>query len=401
VGLFAAAVLGLFALFQAVSTNNFPDLFIYRLGPVLMTEGRTPYDVRLVRARVAVQYPDPEPKFDSLLNNCGYFPPPLALLVYLPFAVVPWVWAKVLWAVVTALTAFAITRLPDQFRDPGTPRAAHTLVWSLVPLALVLNPVAVATVVVGQTPLLLLGCVTAGQMAFDRGRTWVGAALWAVAFVKPHLALPLVALAWFLGGWKRAAALVAVVGALNLIGAALVGGSPLYLKDYLDYLPTAHQTVLYNRAELNPQITSWNRLLYALSGSDERFLVELDAVKTLGGYLVWAGLVLGRAALAGVRPSAAWALAATVAGALTCCQALGYELLALTLVVPWIRDLFRGGWKLRGWAAVLLLLSQQLPLEVFEKVGVDYHRSLGALVLAVLVLVGPLRPLGPAPAAPS
>jgi hypothetical protein len=257
-------------------------------------------------------------------------------------------------------------------------------------------------------------------MCFDRGRTWPGALLWSVCFVKPHLALPLVPLAWYLGGWKRAAALVALVAVLNLLGATLVGGSPLYLKDYFDYLPTAHKTVAYNRAELNPQITSWNRLLFALTqpsapGTEPntRFLIELDAVTTLAGYLVWAGLVLGRVAASGTRPSASWALAAAVAGALVCCQVLGYELLALTLVVPWIRDLFAGGWKVRGWAVVLLLLSQQipLPLDALERaIGASpsalvrtlltvliSYRPIGAMVLALLVLIGPLRPLGPAP----
>src|SRR6185369_7439315 len=175
------------------------------------------------------------------------------------------------------------------------PPAPRTLVWLIVPLALVLNPLAVATVVVGQTPLWSVACVVAGQMCFERRRTWLGAALWAIPFVKPHLALPLIALAWYLGGWKRAAAIVAVVAALNLIGATLAGGSPLYLKDYFDYLPSAHKEVLYNRAELNPQITSWNRLLFSLGGP----LIELTIVMTIAGYLVWSGLVLARVAAAG------------------------------------------------------------------------------------------------------
>ena len=73
---------------------------------------------------------------------------------------------------------------------------------------------------------------------------------------------------------------------------------------------------------------------------------------------------------------------------------LGYELLALTLVVPWIRDLFAGGWKVRGWAAVLLLFSQQIPIpiEVLEQVGLGFHRPLAAMVLAILVLIGPVAP---------
>jgi hypothetical protein len=425
IGLLAALLLGSFALFQALATNNFPDLFIYRIGPLLVSEGRTPYDVPLVRSRVDEQFPEgralagglyqirdqwnpefPEPKSaeDSLVNNCGYFPPPLAIVVYLPFAVLPWGGAKVLWAVVTALTAWAVARVPDQFRAPGQPPAPQTLVWLIVPLALVLNPLAVATVVVGQTPLWSVACVIAGQMCFDRRRMWLGAAFWAIPFVKPHLALPLIPLAWYLGGWKRAAAVLTIVAALNLIGATLAGGSPLYLKDYLDYVPTAHKEVLYNRAERNPQITSWNRLLFSLGGP----LIELTIVTTVAGYLVWGGLVLGRVALAGEKPSASWAVAAAVAGALTCCQVLGYELLALTLAVPFIRDLFAGGWKWRGWAAVLLLLSQQVPIpfEALQRAAgdapppiihwalvlVESSRPLGAMVLAVLVLIGPVAP---------
>jgi hypothetical protein len=388
VGFCAALLLGAFALFQARATNNFPDLFIYRVGPLLVSEGKTPYDVPLVRARVAAQFPDPEPKEDSFVNNCGYFPPPLALIVYMPFAMLDWLGAKVLWALVTVLAALAIARLPYLFRDADAPHPPLTAVWLLVPLALVLNPLAIATVVVGQTPLLLVGCVCAGQMCFARGWTWPGALLWAIPFVKPHLALPLIPLAWYLGGWKRAAILVGIVAALNLIGATLAGGSPLYLKDYFDYLPTAHKSVLYNRAELNPQITSWNRLLFAAGGP----LIELTALTTLAGYMVWAGLVVGRVALAGVRPSAPWAVAAALAGALTCCQVLGYELLALTLVVPYIRDLFAGGWKLRGWLAVLLLLSQQIPFELFAQIGVGSHRPMAAMGLAVLVLLGPVAP---------
>ena len=81
-------------------------------------------------------------------------------------------------------------------------------------------------------------------------------------FVKPHLALPLVPLAWFLGGWKRAAGLVAVVAGLNLAGGALTG-SPLLVLDYLRELAGRHQAVTFNRAADNPQISSWNRALIA------------------------------------------------------------------------------------------------------------------------------------------
>jgi len=391
----AAGLLCALALFYALATNHFQDFFIYRIGAVIGVRGEWPYDVPKVRALVAAQYPDPEPKFDSFVNNNGYFPPPLAVLVYIPFALLPWVPAKVAWAFVTFFAALMVARLPEAFRRPGDP-PPESPVWRFVPLALVLNPLAGATVIVGQTTLLFVGCIVAGQWCFDRGRLWLGALLWAVPFIKPHMALPLIPLAWYLGGWRRAAAVFGVVAALNLVGATLVGGSPLAIKDYLDYVPVAHKEVLYNRAKLNPQITSWNRLLYSLTkppGDQEGgILVELTVVTTAAGYLVWFGLVVGRCAAAGGRPSPAWAVAAAAVGGMLCCQVLGYETLALTLTVPLIRDLFAGGWRWRGTAAVLLLLMQQVPRETFAPLGLDFHRPLGVALFAALILVGPVNP---------
>jgi hypothetical protein len=390
----AAGLLFLIALNYARNPDLNRDLFIYRIGAVLGSRGDWPYDVPKIRALVAEQFPDPDPKFDSFVNNNGYFPPPLAIMVYIPFAMLPWGAAKIAWAVVMFGAALMVARLPGAFRAAGEPPDDPSLVWSAVGGMLVLNYVAVAIIAVGQTPLLFVGCVVAGQWFFDRGWRWAGALLWAIPFIKPHLALPLIALAWYLGGWKRALALVVVVGALNLLGATLAGGSPLKLLDYLEYVPQAHKAVVYNRAELNPQITSWNRLLFSLTKSfaGERFLIELDIVKTVAGYLVWGGLVLGRCAAGGVHPSRAWALAATAVGGMLCCQVLGYETLGLVLTIPWLRELFTAGRRWQGIAGCCLLLLQQLSRETFEPIGIDFHRSLGVLLFAILVLIGPVAP---------
>ena len=69
----------------------------------------------------------------------------------------------------------------------------------------------------------------------------------------------------------------------------------------------------------------------------------------------------------------------------------------LILAVPWARDLFAGGRRAWGWAAVLLLgLQAVLPIQVLDAIGFDFHRPLGAALFAVLVLAGPLCPLGAA-----
>jgi hypothetical protein len=375
-----------FALFVAFVPGMMPDFFIYRLGSELTARGENPYDLAKVRAHVAAQFP----RNETLAANCGYYLPPQAVVLFLPFAALPLPAAKVAWALAQGLAAFAIATLPRALRGERTATASErpSLVPKLVPFLLLANFLTLAVVMVGQVTVLTVGCVAAGLWCFANGKRWgfwLGVLLWSVPFVKPHVALPLIPLAWYLGGWRRAAALVGVVAAFNIVGAALAGGSPLFLRDYLDYLGASHRAVQFNRAELNYEMTSWNRLLFVGTG----VLVEQNAVTTLASYLVWFGLVLGRCAIGGARPSAAWALAACAAAMVFCPQVLGYEALALVLAVPWVRDLFATGRRGWGWAAVALLALQAMPFQAFERIGFDFHRPLGVALFALLVLVGP------------
>jgi hypothetical protein len=387
---FAAFLFTAFAIVVALQPKLMPDFFIYRLGSELTARGENPYDLAKVRAHVAAQFPEENPKPESFVNNCGYFLPPQATVLFLPFAMLPLSAAKVAWALVQGLAALAIATLPRLLHRPADPPPAG-LVPKLVPFLLLVNFLTLAVVLVGQVTVVCVGCVAAGLWCFASERRWgfwLGVLLWSVPFVKPHVALALIPLAWYLGGWRRAAALVGVVAALNLLGATLVGGSPLFLRDYLDFLSASHRAVQFNRAELNPEITSWNRLLFVGTG----VLVEQNPVVTLASYFVWFGLALGRCAVSGARPSAAWALAACAAGMVWCPQVLGYEALALALAVPWVRDLFLDGRRAWGLAAVALLALQTVPFQAFERVGFDFHRPLGVALFALLVLLGPTNP---------
>ncbi len=383
--LIAVALFTIIAVWLALTPGTFPDFFIYRAGSEIGLRGESPYDIPRIRQLASAEYPDENPNENSFVNNCGYFLPPMAILAFAPFAVLPWKVAKVAWAITLGLAALGITRLPDLLRKPGEPVPAQSVVRMVVLFPLLLNPVVLAIAAVGQVTIVSVGCVAAGLWCFSRNRPTLGVMLWAVAFVKPHVALPLIPLAWYLGGWKRAAALVALVAALNLLGATIAGGSPLFLRDYLDYLPTGHKAVRFNQANLNPAITSWNRLLASCGGP----LVELNAVTTLAGYLVWGGLVLARCALTGAKPSAAWACAAAVAGAVVCSQVLAYELLMLAVAVPWVRDLLASKQRMWGWAAVALLVVQTIPFDS-TTVMFDYYRPVGAMAFALLVLLGPM-----------
>lgn len=389
----AAFLFFAFALLQAVKTDHARDFFIFRLGAELAARGQNPYDVPKVQARVAGHYTADDAK--EFRENCGYFLPPLALLAFLPFAVLPWAAAKVAWAVANGLAAYFIARLPLMLRPADSPPPG-VLVWAVAPVVLVLNPLTLAIVFVGQFTVVFVGCVAAGLLAFERGKPYLAALVWTLPFVKPHLAIPLIPLAWYLGGWRPAAALVALVGVLNLAGAWVAGGSPLFLKDYFEYLPTAREVVAYNRVEMNPTITSWNRLLYAAGGP----LVELGAVGIVAGYLVWFGLAVGRCAVGNVVPSAAWAAAVCAAGGVLCAQVLVYELLFLAVAVPWTRDLFASGHRPRGWLAVGLLAFQIVPLTIAQVaphravigLGFTAYHSFGVALFALLVLAGPVAP---------
>jgi hypothetical protein len=383
------------AVILALSAPSMPDFFIFRLGSLLAARGENPYDVPKIREHVSQQFPDPEPKPESFVNNCGYFLPPQAVVLFLPFAVLPWPVAKIAWALLMGAAGFAIAQLPRLLRRPNDSlEPSSGLVSKLVPFLLLLNFLTIAVVMVGQFSVLFVGCVAAGLWCFARGGRFalLGVLLWAVPFVKPHVALPLIPLAWYLYGWKRAAGVVVVVGLLNVLGATIVGGSPLFLRDYFAHLSGAFKAVMFNRAELNYEMLSWNRLLYVLTQPyfGTRFLVEQNAITAVASYLVWFGLVIGRCALANVTPSAAWATAIVAASATWCPQVLGYEALVLVLAVPWVRELFADGNRAWAWVAVTLLALQVVPYQTFSQIGFHFHRPLGVALFALVVLCGPL-----------
>jgi hypothetical protein len=382
----AAGLVFLFALYQGLGQNAQPDFFIYRQGAKIGLQRESPYDSAKIRAAVVEQFPNPNAGPDDFQNNCGYFLPPAAIVLYAPFAWVPWTVAKVLWAIVCGIAAFGITRIPALLH---TATARPSSIWDVpVPILLVVNFLTFAIIQVGQTTLLAVGCIALGQWCFEKKRMLPGALLWSVAFIKPHIALPLIPLAWYLGGWKRATLLIGIVAVENVIGAIIAGGSPLFLEHYLTYLDAGgHKAVAFNLAERNYEITSWNRLLYVAAD----YLIEQSAWTTLGGYLIWFGLIGGRCAIANSFPSAAWAAAATAVGSVFVPQVLGYEVLILVLVVPWLRELIETGYHVRAAIATFLLVAQLMPFTMAESAGITFHRPLAVALLALLVLAGPIR----------
>src|SRR6185312_5933020 len=115
-----------------------------RAGAVVGLRGESPYDVARVRGLVAGQYPDDA----RLQKNCGFFLPPMAVLVFAPFAAVPWPAAKVLYAILTGLAVLAVGLLPRLWRPSDDPPPGPPVVWLGLPLLVALNPLTLAVGIV-------------------------------------------------------------------------------------------------------------------------------------------------------------------------------------------------------------------------------------------------------------
>ena len=410
----------LIQLFNLFVLNHFEDWFIYRTGVCLGLAGRSPYESEPLKQKVDAQFDD-----DGLTQDCGFFLLPQAVPLFASLAVLPWTLSKLAFVIVSlSLSAWGIylTR-PKRERGSGVASLTHrpsdgaslthrpsdgaSLThrpgWgvTVIAAALFLAPIVVTGLRVGQTTLLVLGCILLGQVAHTRNRPWLAALLWAVPFIKPHIALPLVPLALYLGGWRRLIRLGLIVLLLNLLGSLIATGSYDLLFDYVKKLPDRHKEVSFNKVEFNPQITSWNRTFYSLGGP----LLELSIATTLAGYTVWGLLILARvwlfspltpgpSPLGGEgrksrTPTPAWCLAVTGLGILLCAQVLAYELALLGLLGPYLLEL-AGQRRWRILTLILIALAfTAIPFEARQIISQDYwpsHRAYGVMALSLLVL---------------
>lgn len=280
-------------------------------------------------------------------------------------------------------------------------RGAHQwLAWAgfLCVLAAFADPLTDMTWRVGQVALLLVAIWGGGVELARREFGWAAALVWSLATIKPHLALPLWAVALHLGGWRLALKLTLAAGALQLAGVLLCGG-PGSVLEFLGALKSGHGRVLFNRLDWNPQITSWNRVaLWAgLPATD------LGVSGTLAGYAVVGSLVALRVLLAGTRPSLAWVLAAASASAAVCAQVLPNELCLLWFAWPLAFDWGAAGTPRGRVVAGLLvggLVLKSVPMEIAAYLADENAagwltntafatRALGSLsVLLVVLLAG-------------
>jgi hypothetical protein len=374
-----------------LQANDPADLFIYRAGADVALHGESPYNTQRIQARVAAHFP---PKLETdLAHNCGFFLAPQAILVFGPFIAVPWEVAEIVWSMVLTIGGFACVRLAWAF---GRKRELQGAYSPLIVAGLMLNPITQPAIVVGQTALFVAGCVTLGQLALERGHRFLGVLCWSLIAFKPHLALPLLVAATFIHGWLRGIQLGLMILVLNIVACLISTGSLSLLTEYATYLAEGHKTVMYNQVELNPQITSWNRAFYVLTGVG----VNLNAILTLFGLAFW-GTLIGVASWVWRSPSPRGMMALGAIASVLCCQVLAYELVLLVLAVPFIFELFDTRRRGEGWLLVLLFVILCVPREMIEPLGeiAVSHRSFTVLILAGAILfmscVGSSRPQTP------
>lgn len=393
----AVLVAGYWAGRVAVGENHHEDLWIYSSGPWLAIRGETPYDVTKIHARVDEKWAGDE----NLQGNSGFFLTPQALLVFVPWAVLPWEIAKPLWCLFTIGLATAAGWGMRKLTDsplPGWFTAAAVV-------AVLLNPLSLFVLIVGQSTLLVLSCVILGEAAYRAGWKRVGCILWAVCFIKPHIAFPLLPLAWWLNGWRRTAEVAGWAAGLNVLAGLVFFGKPLFVLDYLQFVQSGHQTVEFNRVGVNKQITGWNRLVAAGGGP----AIELGMLGTLASYALLLVVVGLRGVVFGkVKPTRDWSFALAGSASLYCCQLLPYELPMLTLALPYLVGLIGSGRTRDRLAAVLIAAPAafafldggdgspyyQLLARVVGDTSLETllqsHRAIGVMLTTVGVLiVGP------------
>ena len=405
----AGLVVYLYLCARTMTENPQLDLYIYRTGTQMALEGIPPYVTPVLRARVADQFP-PEKETD-VANQCGYFLPPQAIVVFLPLAKMEWGQAQAVWFFFLTAMALLAGILAYTF---GRIRERHGIGWAFVVLIVLLNPVTLPAMVVGQTGLLFVACIALGQYAFENESPRLGCFLWSVLFIKPHLALPFLVLAWVLGGWRRVVGILVVVAIWNLLGGLIVmgtfEGSIRLFRLYIEYLATAHKTVVYNLVAENYQILSWNRIIAACGGP----AIDLRIWMTLTGFAVWGLLVLGRFRLNGPidreRLDHAYLLAVTAVGALFFAQVLAYEMLLLALLTPLILQHLDANRRRDAFALIAMLLFLMMPMNLTDQLAERFgwgeesrqrtlmrsHRCFGMAALAIWLLIR-----GPASKPPS
>lgn len=233
--------------------------------------------------------------------------PPSALPVLAPFAALPFYWAYVVWTVLGAILVAGAT-------------AAAAQRQRLLAAALVLlSPPGSLALIVGQSTLLVAGCLTLGVTELSR-RPWLAGALFGLAAaVKPQAAVLVPVALVAARAWKALGASILVGGVLGLASLVMVGWQPWLA--WLESLPRFAALITLSPSHMRGGVTLTMMGVNLGMDADALGWIRLAALLTavLG---TWLAFARGR--------DPAYRLAALGAGALAIMPyAMHYEALLL------------------------------------------------------------------------
>ncbi|MGI4747622.1 MAG: glycosyltransferase family 87 protein [Janthinobacterium lividum] len=289
----------------------------------------------------------------------AFFYPPVALLLFLPLAALPYLVALMVWLASTGLAALACLRclLPQR--------------WALLPM--LAFPAVLVNAGHGQNGFLSTACF-GGGMLLRRRPMLAGMCLGALVF-KPQLGLlvPIGLLA--ARRWRMLAG--ASISAIGLCALSWLLLGDAAWRGFLDVAPLARRTLEAGLVDPAKMVSTFAgmRVLHSSLG----LAYAVQAVVTAGTGILLA-LTLARRP-GGHAEGAMLAAAAMLATPFL----LDYDLMILALPLAWVMaEAQRTGW--RPWEKLTLLAAYVLPM-VARPIAMNVGIPLAPSVLAVLLVV--------------
>jgi len=256
------------------------DLAQLYMSAWLLREGKNVYDF-------AIQH-DGYMRHIGEVTTWGHFYPPASAVALLPATLIPYWLARELWFVLGIVSMmYGLWRFMSAFM-PSWDRSLRVLVLGVVMCSACVR----WGFKVGQPVSLVLGLLAIFLVEFRAGRGWLAVLCAAIGgSIKVTFGMPFVLIALALRRFKMATILVAIWGAMNVIGLYGMGG-PAIIADYRANMATFERPDQLNypdpRGFNSLARTDWPYLLNAISPNFPRnnLLGHLLSLASLG----WLGL---------------------------------------------------------------------------------------------------------------
>jgi Glycosyltransferase family 87 len=303
----------------------------------------------------------------SQLNYTAFFYPPTFLLLCLPLATLPYLWALVVWLAVGFAPLFACLRrlLPQR--------------WAIIPI--IAYPALLVNAGHGQNGFLSGACLGGGTLLLQRRPFLAGMCLGILVY-KPHLLLAVpVAL---LAARRWAVVVGATTSAIGLCAVSwLVLGTDVW-RGFLHVSPLA-------RATLEQGFVGFGKMQSVFAAV--RLLHGSIALAYAAQTLVAISACVLLARIAARRPGAQAEGALMVAATLLCTPfLLDYDLVCLALPIAWlVAEAQRTGW--RPWEKFVILAVYSLPL-LSRSVATMAGVPIAPIILAALLMIVARRAAG-------